>query len=78
MASKSKRNKTKFKITKELIFLISFLAVIIIATVVLSIPSANATASTMIAERTMTSLSPCPSSDASASTSSGSEARRQR
>ena len=42
MASKSKRNKTKFKITKELIFLISFLAAIIIATIILSVPSANA------------------------------------
>ena len=39
MASKSRRNKATFKWTKELIFLISFLAVLIIVTIVLAIPS---------------------------------------
>ena len=39
MASKSRRNKATFKWTKELIFLISFIAVLVIVTVVLAIPS---------------------------------------
>ena len=39
MASKSKRNRVKFKWTKELFFLIGFLVVLIVAAIVLSIPS---------------------------------------
>ena len=39
MASKSRRNKATFKWTKELIFLISFVAVLVIVTIVLAIPS---------------------------------------
>ncbi|MBQ9519957.1 MAG: hypothetical protein IJR67_00580 [Acholeplasmatales bacterium] len=37
MASKSKRNRTKFKWTKELSFLVAFFAVIIVVTIVLNI-----------------------------------------
>ena len=39
MASKSRRNRVKFKFTKELLFLILFLVVIIVAAVGLSVPS---------------------------------------
>ncbi len=39
MASKSKRNRVKFKWTKELFFLIGFLVVLIVVTIVLAIPS---------------------------------------
>ena len=39
MASKSKRNKATFKWTKEFIFLISFVSILIIVTIVLAIPS---------------------------------------
>ena len=39
MASKSRRNKATFKWTKELIFLIAFVSVLIIVTIVLAIPS---------------------------------------
>ena len=39
MASKSRRNRVKFKFTKELLFLIIFLVVILVATIGLSIPS---------------------------------------
>jgi len=39
MASKSRRNKATFKWTKELIFLIAFVSVLIVVTIVLAIPS---------------------------------------
>ena len=39
MASKSKRNRVKFKWTKELFFLIGSLVVLIVVTIVLAIPS---------------------------------------
>ena len=39
MASKSRKNRVKFKWTKELSFLIGFLVVLIVAAIVLSIPS---------------------------------------
>ena len=39
MASKSKKNRVKFKWTKELLFLIGALLVMIVVTIVLAIPS---------------------------------------
>ena len=39
MASKSRRNRVKFKWTKELFFLIGALLVMIVVTIVLAIPS---------------------------------------
>ena len=39
MASKSRRNKVKFKLTKELVLLVTVLLAMIVATIVMSIPS---------------------------------------
>ena len=39
MASKSRRNRVKFKFTKELLFLIIFLVAVLTATIGLSMPS---------------------------------------
>lgn len=39
MASKSKRNRTKFKWTKELIFLISAIVVLVVAAILINIPT---------------------------------------
>ena len=41
MASKSKKNKVKFKFTKELFFLIASLLILIAVTIVLAIPSSK-------------------------------------
>ena len=41
MASKSRRNRVKFKFTKELFFLIAFLVIILVTTIGLSIPSSS-------------------------------------
>jgi len=41
MASKNRKNKVSFKWTKELIILISAIVVLIVATIILSIPSSN-------------------------------------